>query len=212
MRTLILACLVVFTSKVTSAQSILLNYDSSGNRIERRESNPLPVQLSSFDISAAENSVLLVWTTTSEIYFSHFVIERSGDGINWLPLGELVSDGDGDQTSYYQFQDDNPLNGLSYYRLKMVDNNLTFTYSPIANIYTEGGTLLYPNPVEDILQVRNPASFVRFEVFGNDGRFLLDGNDEHMDGINLSHLTPGIYWIVLHRGDASRILKKIVKQ
>src|SRR5690606_3577994 len=139
MRTLILACLVVFTSKVTSAQSILLNYDSSGNRIERRESNPLPVQLSSFDISAAENSVLLVWTTTSEIYFSHFVIERRGDSINGLPIDELGSDVDGDRPSYYEFEDDEPLYGLCHYPLKMVDNNLTIPYRPIANIYTERG-------------------------------------------------------------------------
>ncbi|AFM05370.1 hypothetical protein Fleli_3029 [Bernardetia litoralis DSM 6794] len=116
--------------------------------------NPLPLDLLSFDANIEGESVKVDWETTNEKDNSHFMIERSQDGNSFGSLGRVNAKGtDLEGTFNYQFWDAEPFTGLSYYRLKQVDLNGDFEYSPVRSILFEktisgikGEISLYPNP------------------------------------------------------------------
>jgi len=96
----------------------------------------LPVKLSSWEATPSNGKVKLQWTTSSEINFSHFIIERSADGIQYSEVARVnASNNNQTPDSYrdkqYSHLDNNPLNGKSFYRLKMVDIDEKFEYSPV---------------------------------------------------------------------------------
>ncbi len=94
---------------------------------------PLSVDLLSFAATVAGNTtVKLNWITTSEENFSGFGIERSKDGINWASIGFVNAKGNGSSTTNeYIFNDNQPLKGQSFYRLKLADSNPAYRYSDV---------------------------------------------------------------------------------
>lgn len=103
------------------------------------EINPLPVELTYFEASLSQDkkSALLNWRTASELNNDHFDIERTIDGVNWIKIGQEQGNGTTANQHDY-FYEDNNINTLGvaelWYRLKQVDYNGSFEYSPVRNI------------------------------------------------------------------------------
>jgi hypothetical protein len=91
---------------------------------------PLPVVLTSFagQVSAAGN--VLHWNTASEANNDHFEIERSTNGQDFVQIGRTAGAGTTASTHAYQFTDAAQAT-TSYYRLRQVDFDGTFSYSPV---------------------------------------------------------------------------------
>ena len=115
--------------------------------------NPLPVELISFDAIINSAQVDLKWVTATEINNDYFVVEKSKDGENW----EEVVWTDGAENSNYTMEyyevDENPYEGISYYRLKQVDFDGNYTYSSVIPVNNEINTIkdisILPNPVNN---------------------------------------------------------------
>jgi hypothetical protein len=110
----------------------------------------LPVELLEFKAtpnSAAKN-VDLTWVTTSEINNDYFVIERSTNASDWIPLNSVNGAGNSNAVLSYHFLDKNPYSGTSYYRLKQRDFDGTISYSHTEVVNFEGLEIisLFPNP------------------------------------------------------------------
>jgi hypothetical protein len=104
----------------------------------------LPVLLNQFSASAKAGKVLLNWNVTTQINTSHFEIERSlGDHFEKIGTVKAVS-----STASYSFTDLSPLEGANYYRLRIVDNDGSFSFSPIntVRLLSSNQLQLYPNP------------------------------------------------------------------
>ncbi|MEP7264418.1 MAG: T9SS type A sorting domain-containing protein [Bacteroidota bacterium] len=117
---------------------------SSGN-------NPLPVELVKFGVKPENEKAKLFWTTASEKDNDYFEIERSGDGVHFTAIGQVKGAGNSVSMLNYTWYDLKPLSGLSYYRLKQVDNNGDYNYSAIQTCLfngknTDKSFTLYPNP------------------------------------------------------------------
>lgn len=132
----------------------------------------LPIELLDFTATPLKKEVLLNWSTSSEIDASHFEVERSNEGLNFEYIDELSAIGNSNQETKYELLDKEPLKGISYYRLKQIDNNGDFKYSKIIAVnFKKSKTnkkpnlLLYPNPVID----KTTLQFDNFE----DSRILL---------------------------------------
>lgn len=97
--------------------------------------SPLPVTFLSFRAERSDNSVLLSWSTASELNNDHFSIERSEDGLNFLPIGIIQGAGQSSMINSYVFRDANPADRNSYYRLKQVDFNGEFTFSSVILVH-----------------------------------------------------------------------------
>jgi hypothetical protein len=110
----------------------------------------LPVELISFTANCEEELVTLKWSTASEYNASHYSVENSRDGINWVEVAEIPAAGTTNQTSHYSCGD-NAFMELSYYRLVQVYNDGTrTTYGPVSvQCDIQKSTIaVYPNPTE----------------------------------------------------------------
>jgi hypothetical protein len=108
----------------------------------------LPIELSVFEANVInEEEVELIWRTALEVDAEYFEVQRSAEGEDFDTIGEVAAEG---RPSSYDFTDESPLKGVSYYRLKQVENNGRFTYSSVEKIEIESKIIksirLSPNP------------------------------------------------------------------
>lgn len=92
---------------------------------------PLPIEMVNFTCKSEEKFIFLEWETATEINNNRFEIQRSTDIINWVKIGIVLGSGTSSFTNLYSFNDYFPPQGEIYYRLKQVDNDGVYTYSPI---------------------------------------------------------------------------------
>lgn len=110
--------------------------------------NPLPIKLVDFTASIVreETAVLLDWQTESEVNNDFFTIERSSDGYNWLAIHKASGAGSSNSLLRYEHLDENPLSGISYYRLKQTDFDGEYEYFPVRSVILSNdmsGKVLY---------------------------------------------------------------------
>lgn len=112
-------------------------------------SGPLPVTLTDFTAQAQPPGVALTWHTASELHSAYFAVERSADGKSFTELGRVAAAGTSSQAHAYTFSDPLPQPGTGYYRLRQVDLDGSFTYSPVrvvAGPLAAQESLVFPNP------------------------------------------------------------------
>ena len=117
---------------------------------------PLPIVLLSWDgwlIDGVESTVHLQWEVASQVNNDHYTIERSRDGYEWVPIGEIAGAGNCNTLMTYTFRDRKPIDGWNYYQLSQTDyDGTTERFDIIAILYSKPITLsINPNPVADDL-------------------------------------------------------------
>ena len=161
----------------------------------------LPVHIVSFAVAAQGSSALLTWTTAWEQNNKMFVIERSKDGNTFEAIGSITGHGSTGQLSNYTFTDTNPLDGVSYYRLRQVDFNGMVSYSSIESVVFGGNSSiqLFPNPATNYLNVlvnNTNEEKITINVYSTLGVALQNLNIEKTDNayrIELSGVASGSY-------------------
>jgi hypothetical protein len=124
-------------------------------------SAPLPVELTSFSATCADEGIQIKWQTATETNASYFSLEKSSNGIDYLPLVQEPAQGNSNTLVNYSATDHNPNSDLNYYRLVQYDfNGTAYSYNPIVaqclSVQEETITPIYPNYGE-----------VFFELSGN---------------------------------------------
>ncbi len=141
-------------------------------------SQPLPVELISFDVQLLENQrVKIDWATASETNNDYFEIERSVDGVNFEVIDQVPSKGNGVVQNDYQIYDSNPKIGLNYYRLKQVDFNEKYEYSETKSIEVKEAfptVSVFPNPIRkgDQFFIENSNVNMLLQIFDTNGRMV----------------------------------------
>jgi uncharacterized delta-60 repeat protein len=113
---------------------------------------PLPVELTAFTAAlAGPATVRLAWATASEKNSHAFVVERSLDGQSFAAIGTVAAAGSSTSARRYELPDAHLPTGaaLLYYRLRQVDLDGTFSYSPVRTVTLTAaatGLALFPNP------------------------------------------------------------------
>jgi hypothetical protein len=119
----------------------------------------LPVKLTSFSALKNNDFVSLKWSTADEVNMNRYETERSADGRNFSFLSSIAARNQSSSNNYSS-DDRNPLRGISYYRLKTIDNSGEVTYSKIVSVQFSTGPIisLYPNPLQkgNQLFITNP--------------------------------------------------------
>lgn len=93
----------------------------------------LPVRIMSFKGHPENERTVLEWETGWEKNSKEFVIERSRDMRAFSTIGAVAASGETTERAFYSFVDNDPPEGISYYRLKLVDKDFSFTTcKPIA--------------------------------------------------------------------------------
>ncbi len=176
----------------------------------------LPVELISFAATPETGGIRLAWETATETENAGFAVQRSHNARDWEELGWM--DGYGTTTSpkSYQFLDENPYNGVNYYRLEQRDFNGATTLTDVVSAKIEVSMEVmnvYPNPVRDVLNVVTPPNMpVTLVVYNSNGQLLLQ--QEYLDGnkeLLLSRLSAGTYVLEVRNGNEVIHTQKILK-
>lgn len=154
----------------------------------------LPVQLTKFTAMAKEkNQIILDWITATEINNYGFEIQRSTGKEDWINIGFVKGHGNSNSPKFYSFVD-MPNGGLKFlYRLKQIDFNGKFEYSPIeeATIGNPSSFTVhqnFPNPF-------NPTTNIRYELpyAGNVTIKLYDAIGREVKVLSSKHETAGFH-------------------
>ncbi|MEM9327178.1 MAG: DUF2341 domain-containing protein [Bacteroidota bacterium] len=114
----------------------------------------LPIELLFFNAEHQGKQVLLTWATASEKDNDFFSVERAVDQEVFDVIGTVAGQGDSDSRVDYEYVDQRPLQGGSYYRLKQTDFDGTYAYSPIEFVFDgvarTADLMVYPNANDGI--------------------------------------------------------------
>ena len=125
--------------------------------VNSNNSAALPVTWRSFRATPNErNGVDLLWSTASEANNEGFDVERSANGRDWEPIAFVPGAGNTSEIQTYQYTDPayaiaSAGAALIYYRLKQIDFDGSFDYSPIriVEIRNQRDIRVYPNPADE---------------------------------------------------------------
>jgi hypothetical protein len=178
---------------------------------------PLPVQLTSFTAKRAERSVNLNWTTASELNNREFVVERSFNGKTFEGIGSVAGNGTATRANTYTFSDTKALAGVSYYRLKQIDLDGKFEYSPVRAVSASNTALdaqlsAYPNPTTASVQLSLPAEATGMvRVMSLTGQTVFEGTAAQLNAKNntldMSRFQAGTYLISLSDGASTKTVR-----
>ncbi|MCS7212140.1 MAG: choice-of-anchor Q domain-containing protein [Chloroherpetonaceae bacterium] len=188
-----------------------INYFQAGVRTNAVPLVALPVELTSFEAKALAHGVELRWTTASEQNNAGFEVQRRrirGEvgSEAWQVLGFVRGYGTTSEAKSYSFLD-RTASGRVEYRLKQIDFDGTFEYSPVIEVEASVPRTFellqnYPNPFNPttVISYELPvATEVRLEVFDMLGRrvaTLVNARQEagrYQVSFNASELTSGLY-------------------
>lgn len=178
---------------------------------------PLPVELTRFNATATGGRVVLTWATASEKNSAYFAVERSADGREFARIAEAKAQGSATVATEYRATDEQPLPGLSYYRLRQVDADGTANYSPLVSVNSTGvaSLSLAPNPVADVVLVNltgltDPAATL--EVRTLSGKLLLTAPAATgtAQPLNVRELPAGVYLLQV-RTAGHRLTQRLLK-
>jgi Secretion system C-terminal sorting domain len=161
----------------------------------------LPLELTAFTVTAQQNSNLLAWTVEQAAGVDHFNVQHSTDGATFAAVGTVAAETGDAVSANYKFTNENPATGLNYYRIAIVNQDGSTTYSGIRTIEpasTPTVTVsIYPNPATDRLHVTTGAN-AAFNILIIDvqGRILrqvavASGNTADL---TVSDLSRGVYF------------------
>ena len=185
-------------------------------------STPVPVELTSFNVSSESGKVHLLWETATELNNAGFSIEKSKDNIKFSEIVFIRGNGTTTDKSSYTYTDNSALTGKYYYRLKQVDLDGSFHYSKTVEIDLGIPKQFsvdqnYPNPF-------NPTTTIRFALpmnakvniklyntLGQQVANILNSDlsaGVHETTFNASNLSSGVYFYKLeaHGVDGSNFI------
>ena len=180
----------------------------------------LPVILNYFNVRNSGNVVELEWSTEIEIATDKFIIERSPNGRNFLPIAEVKSEGSSSLGQSYNIIDSDPLIGDNFYRLKILDLDNSYNYSNIKRVKVKNGETIisvYPNPAvsQERITVRWLPQADEESTYLN----IVDKNGQNLhrkiifEGTNyvrLPYLLDGVYYIIIEDIFGDTILERVV--
>ena len=167
----------------------------------------LPVELVNFTGYNAGKTNVLTWSTATEVNSYGFYVERSVDGKNFEQIGEVKGANNSNEIIDYQFIDENPENGINYYRLMQLDLNGDFEYSNVISLNVESNFVsilsVYPNPVDDVLNyvyALPEDRMVTVDIIDLAGKKISSelqkgAEGENEDQIRTSELASGFYFL-----------------
>ena len=172
-------------------------------------SKELPVTLKGFSGQSEGCSIRLTWSVAEESRFSHYSIEFSENGKDFVKIGTVNPTG---ANSEYQFSPE-VYSTRSYYRLMLKDLDGSISYSKIIvlNNKCQSPVTFNPNPATEYIQLAGITEVVRADVLNASGVIVKTRkNIKPDDRISVINLPEGIYFIKAQLPDGSVITKKLM--
>lgn len=165
----------------------------------------------------------LEWVSSSEFNADKYLVERSNDGMNYTEIGTVEAQGLSMESLTYQFEDLQPANNLSYYRVRLIRENGSSSSSNTLTLerqYSKDVEIVktYPNPASEdlniILASKTDASY-ELSLSNLNGQQVFKGNQTVQKGltyasINVSDFRNGFYLLTVSQNGKNIATHKIV--
>ncbi|MGN6165346.1 MAG: T9SS type A sorting domain-containing protein [Flavisolibacter sp.] len=181
--------------------------------IEATYSSSLPLRLISFSCTSNNTANLLQWQTTAETNTQGFDIERSVDGLSFATIGSITSR-NSSGTNLYAYTDNSLWQQTYFYRLKMIDQDGSFTYSRVIKTQTALTSKLnvFPNPVTNDVSISglNATGFIEVTTLLGERlqRLHITGSTQT---VSMAGYAAGMYILKYTTGN-NTFYQKIIKQ
>ncbi len=174
--------------------------------------SPLPIELESFEANCSGDKAQLKWVVASQHNNAYFTVERTDNGQDFKTVGTVKGAGTTPQKITYNYTDDDPLPGLSYYRLKQTDFGGTERYYGLRQALCdpEKEIRIYPNPTANKLTIEMNAlqGGTILTISNALGQLLYStvysGPKQEID---LSLFVKGLYYLKLEGTQGARAVK-----
>lgn len=161
---------------------------------------PLDIRLLKISAVNVDSKNRVDWISAEHSDAIRYEVERSMDGDHFNYIGTVPASG---TTTAYSLWDEQPLEGINYYRLKMYDAAERFVYSEVVSAVVKQSTTFgveaYPNPVTDRLTVRvngKRADHAYILITDVTGKVLSQQPaDAAVNNCDMSGLAQGVYFV-----------------
>lgn len=195
----------------TGASSVSLRDDAGDGTFELLALNrgALPVEFVDFNINSRDGEVQIYFSTASEINNDFFTIERSANGVRFEEIGRIDGAGNSNRLLQYQFTDKNPLNGISYYKIKQTDFDGTFAYSTLKSVRTATENVkITPRSTHAHLLLSTSLERYDIKIYSLNGtEVMAQENLSYDQNISIDNLNVGIYFVKIQSGDLIETIK-----
>ena len=183
-------------------------------KIVFRPATVLPLSFLDVAASKQNNNIAISWKTANEINVHHYEVERSTNSITFTKMHTTAANNAA--TNKYNWLDENPADGYTYYRIKAVDVNGQTNYSKLVKVLIEikPAMSVYPNPVANSvinLQMQKVhAGVYNVRLLNNKGQVMYKSQIKHnansaTEQINLKNkISAGLYRLEIMAEDGSR--------
>ncbi len=216
---------LLVTNYANTSQIITLNQASGAEATTNCAIVTTPIELVNFLVTPTNDKRnILDWITATETNNDYFEIQRSSNAYNWITIGTQKGGGNSVTLKSYQFIDNEPFNETTYYRLKQIDFDKTFTYSKVVSVdmasLPESISNLHPNPTKDIVNFDWKASKkdnIIIELLDYKGEVVYNDLMQTEEGINslmldVSEYRNGIYLLkITSQSNGKSSVYKILK-
>jgi hypothetical protein len=178
-----------------------------------KTSSPLPVELITFAGEQEGASVNLRWTTRTELSCDYFTVYRSRNGIDFLPVGTQKGAGTTKEQHTYQIQDQNPWQGINYYRLEQTDFDGTKNSLSLISVEANGTEAIqfYPSQLSRGQNVRlqlqglAPQAQLEIHLVNATGQTMdqypikTDQEGRFFGDVQIGDISAGFYYLKLNQ-------------
>lgn len=187
---------------------------------------PLPIQLLRFTAKPEVDRVKLEWVTATEINNDFFTIERSLDGKTFQIVAEQDGAGNSNSIRKYTGYDLDPVNGVSFYRLKQTDFDGSYTHSSWQKVEFEKSNEfsleMIPSPTSAsnvVVQLTgSPGKIIDLIIADNGGRIVYANTLKIGDSGTLRYaidfrtaISTGMYFVRATSEDSVKNCKLLIR-
>jgi hypothetical protein len=201
---------ITIPNGATNVSFQLANKNQSGSRYGFTGFiySPLSVENLNFHISSNNHKNNLLWSTASETNNDYFEILHSSTGKDFHVIGMVKGAGTSNTMQQYRFTHENPARGRSYYRLRQVDYDGKYEYSPVRSVVSDlkkKDIQIAPNPATDHISIIYDGSSTGFDMTIRDitGRTIANYKNYNGETLDISDISYGSYTITIVAGGVS---------
>ncbi len=182
----------------------------------------LPVSLLDFSGKVVGDKVVLNWQVTNENNVLKYIIERQDVSGRFVETGEVAAQANGSLLVKYSFPDAKPYQGKNLYRIRIVENDITYKYSSIVAVAFGGASqqiAVYPNPATSVLNIdfaRAASHEFKVSLFNPLNQLMTEsvfvsGVNSHMQITRSKAMSTGIYILqIIDENTGEQFTQKVI--
>ncbi|MCB0846400.1 MAG: DUF839 domain-containing protein [Bacteroidetes bacterium] len=162
---------------------------------------PLNIHSQNIWAKRENNYVDIGWSAENLETAQWYVIERKSEHTDWREIFRTAPNVSANSTSNYKTKDLSPQPGSNYYRVKEVEKSGAERFSSVVEVFIEPRQIqLFPNPAQSSIYIEPLGMLDKettVEMIDVSGKQVLSQNMYQKTQIDVEHLPPGLYLIII---------------